>query len=643
MKEERLIGNSGIQEVRQQCLDLLAEIRQSAGVLNDYFEVGESNEYLDVFLDLEGKVILGLRSDGAVFIPKLISTSLNAQFKEFGDAIERSLTELRDNINSLNYIKEYLQDSDNLDWLRLILDSNNRIVEGISRDGTKVVNIDTIINGLLTCEQLNVGGVSFEILDDPNDRREMILDPVGRIISYRKSDGTLVENSGVETPFVKAKEIVAEQVTVTGAKQTDKEYIYVERPKFGEIRFYGSLPTDTSEERIPTNLDFMFKVDDEVLISAKCTLAIQGHGSAGYSKKGYTFEPYNANGDALEIKFGNMIATDSFHLKAFATDQTHARDIGGYKVWERMVRALDYPYNKVNNIPFEFRTSYKKNLDALADAQYHPDGFPNVVYLNDEFLGLYTLRLKKTRQNYAMEKSVKSMIFLDATNYNVYDEQGQMILRCSNLSIPFDHRGWDLKNPKLKNYEEGGEITDAGVLANIERLFNFTSDLDNQYLDYEDYIVLPHWLVYIITEELLFSEDSPYNNMNLLTWDATHWTILPYDLDLTYGLHAWTNTLYDVDQMDHTMLSDIFPRFKQLFDTELKALYTKFRQDGIITVEEIMKIYRDQIKYIPREVYEDDFKKWGSIWLNGNTNIEHINRNVAARIEYLDSIWLNNN
>lgn len=503
-------------------------------------------------------------------------------------------------------------------------------------------------NDTLCLDKLDIG-VQYEMIEDPEERTEILTDSEGKIISYRDADGVKHENVGINTDTLNTDTLNTDTLNVRQINykglpdKTSKEFIYLERPKFGELWLYGNLPTDTSDARIPTNLDFVFKVDGETKISAKCTLAIQGHGSVGYPKKGYTFEPLNSNDDALEIKFGNMIATDSFHLKAFATDQTHARDIGGYKVWERMINALDNPYNKVNNIPFEFHTTFKKNIDALADAQYHPDGFPNVVYLNDEFLGLYTLRLKKTRQNYAMEKSVKSMIFLDATNYNVYDEHGQMILRCSNLSIPFDHRGWDLKNPKLKNYEEGGEIPDASVLANIERLFNFTSDLNNQYQNYADFITLPHWLVYIITEELLFSEDSPYNNMNLLTWDATHWTILPYDLDLTYGLHAWTHTLYDTDMMTNTMLSgDIFPRFKQLFEQELKSLYTKFRKEGIITEDAIMQIYKDQIKYIPRNLYEDDFKKWGSIWNNGVTNIEHINRNLNARIEYLDSIWLNN-
>lgn len=487
-----------------------------------------------------------------------------------------------------------------------------------------------------------IGG-TFQFEEDPEGRMEVDTDNDGKVISYRDKNGVLHENIGMETPNVSADAITTKSLNVTGIPDKTKEtYVYLERPKFAEFRFYGSLPTDVSEDRAPTTLDFIYKVNGQVLLSAACTLAIQGHGSAGYAKKGYTFEPINAQGDALELKFGNMIAADSFHLKGFATDQTHARDIGGYKVWERLIKSLDAPYNKINNIPFSLG-SYSKNLSNTQDAQYHPDGFPCAVYVNDVFHGLYSLRLKKTRQNYAMEKSVKSMIFLDASNYNVY-EGGEMVLRCSSLSIPFDHRGWELKNPKLKDYEDGGEISDAEVLSSIERLFNFTSDFSNQHENYADYIVLPHWLVFIITEALLYSEDVVYNNENLVTWDGIHWSILPYDLDLTYGLHAWSNELYGPEMMASGALcsGDVFGKIQTYFGTELKEQYTKMRDTGVISSEAIMDIYKNQIAAIPREVYSEDYKKWGNmVWKNGYTTIEHINVNVIARIAYLDSIWYN--
>ena len=650
----------------------------------------EDAEFVRAYKTEDGKFLFGIKRDGSIEWAVGIPKPIRDRFKSLEDINSATLEEFGGLQKMVKEIGEY---GDNLEYLSLVLSDDNRILEALKKNGVKLlpagletpfVNtkgaeissnetqehvylvVDTkgrIINAISRdLEKVIYGGVDvgalqkldaalkqsgilsvFEIKEDIENRKEMVTDSEGRILSYRKPNGTKVENAGFESPAISTGNLKVKSIEQIGLPPvTDKEYIYLERPKFGELRFYGDLPTDESDARTPTNLDFLFKVNDKTLISAKCTLAIQGHGSAAYQKKGYTFEPYNINGDAVEIKFGNMIATDSFHLKAFATDQTHARDVGGGRIWQRLMRALEFPYNKINNIPFEFKKTFKKNIDAIADAQYFTDGFPCVVYVNDEFWGLYTLRLKKSRQNYAMEKSVKSEIFLDATNFNTFDEYGNM-LRWSNLGIPFDHRGWDLKNPKLSGYEEGAEITDKDVLSKIERLFTFTSNIDTMHEDYEDYITLKHWLVFVITEELLFSEDSTYNNMNLLTWDGEHWSIFPYDLDLTYGLHAWTKTLYDANKMyGATMLVDnFFPKFKSYFGEEIKSLYTQFRNSGVISEDAIMKIYREQIDSIPRSVYEDDFKKWGSIWENGNTTIEHIHRNVNARIAYLDSLWLN--
>jgi hypothetical protein len=260
----------------------------------------------------------------------------------------------------------------------------------------------------------------------------------------------------------------------------------------------------------------------------------------------------------------------------------------------------------------------------VADAKYSEDGFPFVMYVNDEFHGLYTLKLKKNRKNYAMEKSVKNEIFLDSITYTAY------------LNQSFRYEDWELKNPKISGYEEGGEITDAEVLANIERLFGFTSDIANQRDNYADYIVLPHWLAYVIFCELVDHWDVSGNNTELCTWDGTHWSILPYDMD---------NILLDLTS-GFKMAGTFWSVFRGLFADELRTLYTQLRNNGFIEVGNLYKYFINHVDSIPRSVYGADYKKWGM----ENTedrylNILYIYRALEARIDYLDTVWLiqNNN
>ena len=415
------------------------------------------------------------------------------------------------------------------------------------------------------------------------------------------------------------------------------EYLYLPRPAYAEFYFTGTMPTDTSDARTPTSLDFQMKVGEKIVLIAKCELAIQGHGSTAYTKKGYTFDVLNAEGDALAIKFGDMPAVDSFHLKAYATDMTHTRGLSGPQLWREMVGSLDYPKNLVNNHALSLSASQKQNTIFWADAKYSEDGFPCTVYLNGEFFGLYTLKLKKGRVNYAMDKSDKSSIFLDSasSNYSAY------------LSQSFDASDWEVKNPKISGYEENGPISDADVLASIQRLWSFTTALSSMYASHADYIVLDHWLCWYILCELITHRDTSGNNYELCTWDNVHWSILPYDMDITVGLNAWSN--YTIETSVSGFVVGTKPQngdtafwqnFRTRYATELSALWTKLRKSGIISIGNLTKIYKGRASIIPPDVYSADLAKWGSIWNNGIPTIQQTIAVLESRIEYLDTQWL---
>ena len=410
---------------------------------------------------------------------------------------------------------------------------------------------------------------------------------------------------------------------------TDSTFIEINRPEYAELHFYGILPTDLSDSRVPTSLQMSMIKEGSIIFSCNCDLSIQGHGSAVYDKKGYTLDLFNANRNELEVKIGNMVATDSFHLKAYATDRTHTRDVANGRIWRDMVNQLGYPYSKINNNPYTLTLNGNKNEMYIADAQYYTDGIPMGVYLNNKFLGLYTLRLKKKRENYALNNKNKNHIFLDSATYTAY------------LKEAFDYTDWEAKSPKMSNYGgEGQPIPDSDVLANITRLFNFTSNLSTQYANHADYIVLKHWIAWYIFSEVISNRDTNGNNYNLFTWDGTHWSIIPYDLDITLGLDAWDG--YKVqekrDSLDITY--DIWPTFLNVYNNEIKALYTELRKSGFLTTTNLYRYYVEQAKNIPRDVYNNDRDIWPCIWSNADPTIEQIGIFIDNKLKYLDTLWL---
>jgi len=415
------------------------------------------------------------------------------------------------------------------------------------------------------------------------------------------------------------------------------EYLYIERPRYAEIQFTGTMPTDTTNARTPSSLDFIMLVGGKPVLTAKCELSIQGHGSAAYTKKGYTFDVLNSNGDALSLKFGDMPAADSFHLKAYATDMTHTRGLAGAKLWRQMIDILPYQENIVSNKALSLLATQKKNAIYWADAKFSEDGFPVGVYLNGDFYGLYTLKLKKSKPNYALDDTDTDNIFLDAASsgYTAY------------LSQSFDYSDWELKSPKITGYEANGAISDAGVLAAIENLWDFTTDITNEYDQHSDYIVLDHWLLWYILCELICHKDTSGNNYELATWDGTHWSMLPYDMDLTLGLDAWDSytiktsvTGWQVGTQPGSGDTTFWSNFRTLYYAELSTLYTLLRR-SVLTIDNLSEIYKSEAECIPRDIYNADYQEWGTIWSNGIPTLQQTLAVLKSRLDYLDSQWLN--
>ena len=283
-------------------------------------------------------------------------------------------------------IKHVFGNYQNPEYIKAEVDVEGRVLGGRRTNGEKFENV-----GFET-PKLGIKGNTISSIDDKEERTEVKIDEEQKVISYRDKYGILNEQAGIKTAYIKADDAEFSKAI------TSKEYLYVERPKFADIYLYGNLPTDLSDERTPTSMVAEFKVNNETLFKANAKLSIQGHGTAELEKHNFTLDLLNANGNELAIKFGDMVAVDSFHLKGYYTDRTHARGIGGAAIWRDMVKFLDYPYSKVNNIPFDELYNSSTNAIFIADSKYSEDGFPCAMYLNGKFYGLYTIKLKKNYQ-----------------------------------------------------------------------------------------------------------------------------------------------------------------------------------------------------------------------------------------------------
>ncbi len=405
----------------------------------------------------------------------------------------------------------------------------------------------------------------------------------------------------------------------------------------------GPLPIDSGPSRTPTQQICELRDAKGKKIGVFNTeMSIQGQYTAGLMKPGYSIDLFNDKGKAVTLKIGDRPPLKGFHLKAYLTDFTHTRDVGGGLLWQTFIRSNKYPYN-------HFKAIYaKKSPNTLdyegfsSDAQYALIGVPCEVRVAGRFQGLYVLRTKKTDSIYAINSKRDTCIFIES--------QAEL---AAPVGIPVGLGSYDYKNfeevamayeirsPKTKN------IT-ANTKTNTMRFFKWCRDIFTGALDaaavrasYADYINLPHWLDWIIIAEFLLHWDTISNNAGYISYDGLHFSPILIDMDLTIDVDKTKQ--HTVNQLIIT--ADIFPKLRTIFLPELKARYTELRKSGVLSNEAVRKIYGGISRGIPWSVYEAEFKKWNTPgwwwWNNFVPSMDLLYDTCKYRLDFLDSQWLN--
>ena len=197
------IGVSGVKDI-----NVPVNINGSANVNGSVYVEGpidssgftikeiENPEFIKVLLDAYDRVICGIKKDGSFYASHI--EGIDEQIQEKIDEFEQLIQEIEDDIDEkvkvFNELFEYIDDPE--ERLQIIMDSSSKIISYRKSDGTLVepTGIET--------QNISIGENTLKSIKDPEERTQITIDDGGRVISYRKSDGTLVENVSIETPEI---------------------------------------------------------------------------------------------------------------------------------------------------------------------------------------------------------------------------------------------------------------------------------------------------------------------------------------------------------------------------------------------------------------------------------------------------------
>ena len=291
-----------------------------------------------------------------------------------------------------------------------------------------------------------------------------------------------------------------------------------------------------------------------------------------------------------------------------------------------------------------------KNPKQLEDPNIRNsiNGFPCIMYINDELQGIYNFNLDRY--------STKSFGYTDPNKVLVYE-----ISANSDTTAGAFH-SWT---------EASGKSEDAYYKSDFECLYPPTRAAGNDNLselkrliewvdkssdeDFKDnisrYFNLEYLLRYYLNVLVFGLVDSLGKNAKLTSFDSgLTWYFQFYDADTSCGLNNSGFLLFESDiemgdeNVFNTTGSRLWQRVSFLFQNELKEQYALMRQDRF-TVDNIMKyLYGEQISRIPATYYNKDMQakylNFGSSYLYAlHGNSEHqIRKWIRERIMYVDTL-----
>lgn len=368
--------------------------------------------------------------------------------------------------------------------------------------------------------------------------------------------------------------------------------------------------------------------NNEVIAVFNGLVANQGQTSASAMRKNINIEFYNSEGDDVYIKFGDHLPQSEYVLKSYlTTDKGHFKDAMSTDLWVDMRRANPYPIGGV--FPKEVFEDISNPENQLARGTTF--GFPVESYMGGAFYSLGSIRTKKKRENYAMEKSNKKHILFETVFMGGFT--------WSNIDIS----SLEVRNPKISGYDEGDPVLPVGyegVEADIKRLSNWSAGVMSGAIDikttYKDYIHLESFIDYIIGMFVMHHWDSQNKNFLLGTHDGNIWRAYWYDLDATWGGRSGGVV---IDPLESPFFggTSLFKVIYDNFQEEIKRRYRQLRELNIVDIRKQQAVIRDYNSKMTPEAKKLDADYWGEVMLS--SSVPYVMDWTNSRFKYLDVLF----
>lgn len=361
-----------------------------------------------------------------------------------------------------------------------------------------------------------------------------------------------------------------------------------------------------------------------------CKVYWQGTSSLTYIRKNYNIELFDEDQRAIKYTpFKTGKAENVLCLKVNYMEHSNVNNVGLAEF------ANNGLYSKKNPA---------QELDP--DIRQTITGFPILVFINDDCMGLYDFNLDRYSTN--------------SFGYNLIDETLAYEVSANTDATAGAFNKWTSASGqgKIDYYAADFEViyppskmNGNDDYADLITLIEFVSDADDELFKakFDEYFDRESVFRYLLFVLVFGMVDSLGKNMKLVTFDRKKWYIQLYDLDTAMGLDNTGALTFDVDiEIEkgtfNTSTSQLWTKILRVFEAELKQEYANMRNEQF-TLKNIMHyIYDEQMSKIPEVYYNEsaqvrylDFGGKFLYALHGSRE-NQIKRWIRERLLYVDTL-----
>ena len=247
--------------------DLLLKLFQAINWDQVFGKYEENQEFVRVYLDTNNRVLWGILTNGDIYygagVPSQIKNYIGSKISELQlDRVEDILIFLDDLIDSDKTLKELLSGKvdkeegkslidagyastksniENPEFLEVTTDSEDKVLEGMKSDGTKVISGDLNVGGSASIKgdakilgNMDVSGVLYKVIENP-EFVHVTTDRDGRIINSIGNDGEAVYG-GINVSEIK-RDLDVAAIGFRYEPETGNYYVKVNKDSTITIRY----------------------------------------------------------------------------------------------------------------------------------------------------------------------------------------------------------------------------------------------------------------------------------------------------------------------------------------------------------------------------------------------------------------------